>query len=953
MAGKKIFIEYDIDSQDLKIANQDTLSLTQQLRILKKELQKGDIKPEQFDILRKKIGDTEDQIAKTTVKSKDFFGVLSTLPGPVGQFGSSIQGAVDTLKVFSSFTFKDIKNSLTDIVDDVKDVSSNFLGLSDSTKTTKTELDNTSGSLTNAATQAGATAGAVSNLSSQYSKTAVNLAASKVTIDEVNAAVQNLTNSGFNAQIDTLKDAKGAVTDTVVSYIDANGEIQLLTENQTKAAASTKGMITSIEGLVVVEKQATFWTTTLGRTINSVLIGTVIGAAIVVIGALITKIYEWVTSTEEADAANKALNDTLKEQDRLLAINLKAIDAATKQSISRAKIAGKSEQEIFDIQKKGNEERLKELRDNDNKILKQIDDVSKNTVLKEEDKNKLLEELRAKSLKSNGDIIDQINANEQSRLDFQVGQADKARQIALQAQQKLEADNKAHLAKIEADNKSADETLLQLQQENSVLILEDERKRQDQELKNQAENEKKKINSLEISENKKKTIIAQIDEKYSLKQIDVDKKRVEEDLVTQRDFLNKLEDIRIAAIEDTVKREKAEREAKFNRDLDALERDKEFIKLSEEEKNKVRLQLRMAYDAAIKTIDDGKTKSDADKRLKDLDDELRFLQIRQEAIRAGTKAFFEGQREILEVSEKREIEAAEGKEKEITAIKAKYVKLRRDLDQQELDSYLQIANQILGAAQNVLSQELAIRGINQQNKLDELQIAFNKQQEYNAKTISSKEEFDKQTVINERELAVKQDKIKEQYFNRNRDAQYAQALISASQAAIAAYSAMAVIPVVGPALGIAAAALALGYGIAQANAIKKQKYVSGVAPQGPESSSGGGEGGNKMGRGYADGGIVRGPGTSKSDSIPARLSNGEAVMTSGAVTMFAPMLSMMNQMGGGTSFASGLNVTSPDNPTRTNPAMEQQPLIIKTYVVENEMTSSQQRQARLKDLSTL
>jgi hypothetical protein len=39
MAGKKIFIEYDIDSKDLKIANQDTLSLTQQLRILKKELQ--------------------------------------------------------------------------------------------------------------------------------------------------------------------------------------------------------------------------------------------------------------------------------------------------------------------------------------------------------------------------------------------------------------------------------------------------------------------------------------------------------------------------------------------------------------------------------------------------------------------------------------------------------------------------------------------------------------------------------------------------------------------------------------------------------------------------------------------------------------------------------------------------------------------------------------------------
>jgi hypothetical protein len=122
---------------------------------------------------------------------------------------------------------------------------------------------------------------------------------------------------------------------------------------------------------------------------------------------------------------------------------------------------------------------------------------------------------------------------------------------------------------------------------------------------------------------------------------------------------------------------------------------------------------------------------------------------------------------------------------------------------------------------------------------------------------------------------------------------------------------------------------------------------------GSASTSGsGGAGGNNMGRGYSDGGLVKGPGTSKSDSIPARLSNGEAVMTSGAVTMFAPMLSMMNQMGGGTSFAPNALTVRPDNPKTKNPAQEQS-LIVKTYVVENDMTNLQQRQARLKDLSTL
>jgi hypothetical protein len=81
---------------------------------------------------------------------------------------------------------------------------------------------------------------------------------------------------------------------------------------------------------------------------------------------------------------------------------------------------------------------------------------------------------------------------------------------------------------------------------------------------------------------------------------------------------------------------------------------------------------------------------------------------------------------------------------------------------------------------------------------------------------------------------------------------------------------------------------------------------------------------------------------------------GEAIMTRGAVTMFAPMLSMMNQMGGGTSFVPNLMTTSPDSPKSGYPSDQQtEQAIIKTYVVESDLTSSQQRQARLKNLSTL
>lgn len=53
---------------------------------------------------------------------------------------------------------------------------------------------------------------------------------------------------------------------------------------------------------------------------------------------------------------------------------------------------------------------------------------------------------------------------------------------------------------------------------------------------------------------------------------------------------------------------------------------------------------------------------------------------------------------------------------------------------------------------------------------------------------------------------------------------------------------------------------------------------------------------------FASGGLVVGPGSATSDSIPARLSNGESVMNARTTSMFAPILSALNTMGGGVPF---------------------------------------------------
>lgn len=64
---------------------------------------------------------------------------------------------------------------------------------------------------------------------------------------------------------------------------------------------------------------------------------------------------------------------------------------------------------------------------------------------------------------------------------------------------------------------------------------------------------------------------------------------------------------------------------------------------------------------------------------------------------------------------------------------------------------------------------------------------------------------------------------------------------------------------------------------------------------------------------FAEGGLVTGEGTGTSDSIPAQLSNGESVMTAQATSMFAPLLSTLNQIGG------GVPIVTP-SPTVTTPS---------------------------------
>jgi len=92
---------------------------------------------------------------------------------------------------------------------------------------------------------------------------------------------------------------------------------------------------------------------------------------------------------------------------------------------------------------------------------------------------------------------------------------------------------------------------------------------------------------------------------------------------------------------------------------------------------------------------------------------------------------------------------------------------------------------------------------------------------------------------------------------------------------------------------------------------------------------------------FAQGGIVGGVGTSTSDSVSARLSKGESVINARSTRMFKPLLSAINEAGGGRSFVSGEGVGG----TTMG--------VVKAFVVADDMTKQQDKMSKIRRKATI
>jgi hypothetical protein len=874
--AKKIQIEFDIDNKDLKIAGEDTLSLTQQLRILKKELQNPNLGQAEFEILRGKIGDVEDSIAKTTVKSRDFFGVLSTLPGPIGGIASSLSGAIDTLKVFSSFSLKDIKNSFNDVLDDVKNIVKGFLGLTDATK-------------------------------------------------------------------------KQAAADK-----------ELATASET-ATTATQTQNAATKTLTVSERAATIATNALKLALASLGIGLVI----IAVTKLVEIVGELITGTKAAEQANKDFEESFKSLTSAIEENKKATKDNSDLAILQAKIQGKSEKELFKIKQDNLNKEIIDNAEAKKKLQAQNEKLLLDTRLSEDERENKIKEVNAEIAKNSQDLNDLLVAQRRLPLEEELRVAEERRQ-----KEKENANKRLQLlqqqnAQIEQDTKAANERLLKLQQEYDVLTATNDDTANKIRLKQAFDQEIKEINALKLKNQKingivvtgeqtRQRLLEQAQKNFEIKQEQLNKEQNRKAIKNIIDFLDLAEQIRSDANDSEFEKRRVKTNLNAQKEKEDLkDTTRDLIKeqealLEQFPQNAARIQedikniLATSADAQ-KDIETKRVKELAEidkneqddkiqkleetnaklneKQQKQLDNELRILELRNQVLGEGTAEYFRNREEILRKAYLKEQLLEINNYDLLIAKAAGNAEEQKRLEQQKTDALLAIKEKYVKDSENLFNQEVEAYGRLVSQTLDSI----------GGLTSAIAASYDEEA------------KSSEAAFEKRKKLQIATATMSAASGIVQILTQPSTLPspVDFIVKGINAAALAISTAVQIGN-IKKTTF----------NAEGGGQQSNRMGRGYAEGGLIGGKRHSQGGTM-IEAERGEAIMTRGAVTMFAPMLSMMNQMGGGVSFSSNLSTARPDMPLVSNPSQEQQPLIVKTYVVENEMTSTQQKQARLKDLSTL
>lgn len=364
------------------------------------------------------------------------------------------------------------------------------------------------------------------------------------------------------------------------------------------------------------------------------------------------------------------------------------------------------------------------------------------------------------------------------------------------------------------------------------------------------------------------------------------------------------EDAMLALVKD--KREQARKEIELT-----YTRKIEDLRISLREEENLTVKARKAINEQIKSLEQQKNielqKLSDEELQKEIDKRTKLISLQLESVKEGSEQ--EYQLRMQQLASQRDAELAD---KELTeqmkqAITAKYNKQMDDLamqhekdvsEKQQEVIRLRMENEIMqmqqsGASELEILQEQASQKLELLNNIQQ-QEGESEQEFLNRKLQAHQEYTDAKKELADKEVEIEQTKL--------------EAIESVTGGLASAFEALGennkAFAILSKTLALAEIAIntgkALAAGIAQSQSVPFPANIAAIATTVGTILANIATAINTVKSAkFATGGLVTGPGTGTSDSVPAQLSNGESVMTARATSMFAPILSSFNQMGGG------------------------------------------------------
>lgn len=366
------------------------------------------------------------------------------------------------------------------------------------------------------------------------------------------------------------------------------------------------------------------------------------------------------------------------------------------------------------------------------------------------------------------------------------------------------------------------------------------------------------------------------------------------------------EDAMLAIVKDKREQGRKEIEITYNRQIEDLR-----IRLQTE--TNLTIKAKEAVNTQIlaleKQKDDALSKLSDEELNKELEQRERLISLQLEAVKEGTEQEYQLKMQQLSVQREAELSDKELTEEMKLAITEKYASMMDNLaverertttERQQEQVRLRMENELMqleqsGASEMEILQEQAAQKLGILNSLHQME-GESEEEFLNRKLTANEEYMNAKKAIADKEVSIEQTKT----------GAMTKLLGTMSNAMAAAGEVSEELGMAGKVLALAEIAVSQGVAIAKAvetatrssatwidmlaaisTVVAAVTTVMTSAIKSVKSAK------------FANGGLVTGPGTGTSDSIPAQLSNGESVMTAKATEMFSPILSSFNMMGGG------------------------------------------------------